>query len=178
MRFGEKGVTLVELIVVVSLFFVVLPLIWYYINSSIEDSANINNKIVVQTSVNQLMNNMQKHIQEASLPITTSGEDIDGEAAKIAEDGVGSGGSITLNKPNDITVTYKYDPDTASVTYTMRDEDGVVDTAEFNYIVKFVVKRMENEQHKIGGLYITAVGRIDDKSNYTLTNEYYTRNTM
>lgn len=181
MRSNEKGITMVEVIVVMALLFVILPILWDYMNSSLVDSANINNKIVVQTSVNQLMNNMQQHVQEASMPITYTSSDLHGNAETEVD------GSIVIRKPGGISVTYSYDSERAVVTYVKEDDEGeILDRAEFSNIVKFDVVRKWTEvisdggieTPKINGLSITITGRIDEKSNYTLTNEYYTRNTI
>ncbi|MBP3285235.1 MAG: hypothetical protein J6M02_07040 [Clostridia bacterium] len=180
MRSDEKGITMVELIIVMAMFFVVLPLIWNYINGAIEDSANVSNKMVVQTTVNQLMNNMQQNVQEASMPVTYSSADLEGKENE-------SGGSIEIRKPGGITATYTYDPDTATVKYEMEDaEDNLLDSAEYGNIAEFIVKRMSSnvdsesgeDLMKVNGLKITITGRIDKKSNYSLSNEYYTRNTI
>ena len=183
MRTGEKGITMVEIIIATALFFVVIPLIWNNINSSIEDSANINNKMLVQTSVNALMNNIQKNVQEASMPITDSPENIECEADSIAEDGEGSGGSIKLLKPGGVVVTYTFDDEAETVKFTMKDkDDNLLDAGGYEHISKFSVEYKHSETepgvHKVNGLSVTVVGRIDKKSNYTMTNEYYTRNTI
>jgi len=185
MRSNEKGITMVEVILVMALLFVILPILWDYMNSALVDSANINNKVVVQTSVNQLMNNMQRHVQEASMPITYSATDLHGEAASVAEDKIGSDGSIILRKPGNVFVTYSYDKERAVVTYVKEDDENP-DQAEYSNIVKFDVVRLGSDMisesgetvKKVNGLRITITGRIDEKSNYTLTNEYYTRNTI
>ena len=72
---SNKGVTLVELIIAMALIFIVLPFAWNYINSSIQDNATINNKVAVQSSVNSLMNQLQKDVQEARYPINPNSED-------------------------------------------------------------------------------------------------------
>lgn len=189
MRSGEKGVTLVELIVVVALIFVILPILWDYINSAILDSANVNNKVMVQTTVNKLMNNIEQQVQEASNPLTETTTALHGVAESVDEAGDGVGGSITIKKPNDVSVTYTYDPEREVVTYNKNVKEGsseVADSAEFDYIVKFDVvplgSNVTSESGevimRVNGLKITIVGRIDSKSNYTLTNEYFTRNTI
>lgn len=189
MRSGEKGVTMVELIVVVALIFVILPIIWDYINGSILDSANINNKVAVQTTVNKLMNNIEQQVQEASNPVTETVTALHGVAKSVDDDASGAGGSITIKKPNGVLVSYTYDPEREVVTYNKSVKDGsgeTADSAEFDYIVKFDVVPLGSNVTsdsgdvimKVNGLKVTIVGRIDNKSNYTLTNEYFTRNTI
>jgi len=179
MRIDEKGITMVEIIIAVSLFFVIMPIIWSNINSSIEDSANINNKILVQTSINALMNNIQKNVQEASMPITDLVRNIDCEADSVAEDGEGEDGSVRLLKPGGVVVTYTFDSETETVKFVMTDRHGdTIDAGGYEYVSKFAVDYKESEENEVNGLSVTVVGKIDSKSSYTMTNEYYTRNTI
>jgi len=182
MRSDERGITLIELILAVTILFSIITLSWSFVNSSVEDSADINNKIIVQTSVNQLMNNIQKNVHEASLPITDEDEDVEFIAESLAGEGEGKGGSITLNKPKGIRVTYTYKEDKEVVEYEMLDFDGeVIDSAEYGNISNFSVEYKpfpREENNPVNGLQVTVVGRIDSKSNYSVTNVYYTRNTI
>ena len=167
-RSAENGITLVELIIAVGLFFVIIPLIWNYINGAVEDSSDINNKIIVQTSVNQLMNSLQKNVQEATLPITT-------DDANNIEHG---NGTLVLRKPGNVVVTYSFDEENAVVSYKMVNDDGEIDSTEYRNIVGFTVEFQENDKMIKNGIKVSVVGGIDSKSNYSLTNEYYTRNTF
>jgi len=182
MRSRERGITLVEIIIVVALMFVVLPFAWDYINGAVQDQANVTNKNIVQTSVTQLMNNMQQQVQEASFPIMEK-EDVGGlRGSAKTEESEGAGGSITLNKPDGVTAKYTYDEETATVSYELKDKVQLIDSAEYGNISEFTVIPVLTEKDDgtkpINGLNITIVGRIDDKSSYSLTNEYYTRNTI
>jgi len=179
MRSDEKGFTMVEVIVAVALFAIVMPLIWNYLNGAFVDSANINNKVAVQTTVNSLMNNIQKHVQEASNPITDTPSDVSCKADTKGESGVG--GSIKILKPGNIIVTYTYNNEAAAVEYNMSRSGEQIDSGKFDNISEFVVefKTVNVEGEEIPkGIKVTVVGKIDDKSKYSLTNEYYTRNTI
>ena len=108
MRSNERGITIVELIIATGLFFGVITLVWSFMDGALTDSANINNQMVVQTSVNQLMNNIQKHVQEASMPISDVPGDISCISEKLAGTGAGVEGEIMLKKPGGVSVTYSY----------------------------------------------------------------------
>lgn len=186
MRSSEKGVTLVELIVAVSLVSVILFLIWNYVNGAFLDSVDVGNKMIVEASVNQLMNNIQKHVQEASLPITTDSTDFVGESALIAENKIGVPGTLLIRKPGGIIVTYEFNNSEGIVRYEMKKGEEIIDSGKYEHISKFGVEfrpakgadEEENKKIVTNGVKVNVVGRIDSKSNYSLTNEYYTRNTL
>lgn len=172
----NKGVTLIEVIVVVVLIFLVIPLFWNYINSSVEDNATINNKIAVQSTVNALMNRLQQDIQEARCPInpnTTEDEYMD-----IEDDG------FLICKPENASVLYKLNKDTGVVTvyYDLsllgKIENGKVKNLElgnsetYNDINSITLTKIGEK-----GLKVNIRGEIDSKSGYSLENTYYTRNT-
>ena len=173
MRSGEKGVTLVELIIALGLVSIVFYFIWNFMIGAIKDSGDLGNKMAVQDTVNQLMNNLQRDVQEASLPISSS-DDLEGIAKIIAPDGDDEKKSIILKKPENVTVTYEYDPVNAVVTYTKEDDGEEVDTRQYENITEFII----NFSDKKNGLKATVSGRIDETSNHSLTNEFFTRNTM
>lgn len=188
---GNRGVTLVELIVVVALMFIVLPFAWDYINSSIEDSANINNKVAVQSSVNTLMNQLQKDIQEARYPINPNVEDyIDAETE-----------GFLICKPNAYdesgkiiyqNVLYKFDeenrsveiingvkltpPESGETEYGIDDTDATM--GRYDYIKTFSLEKVYNSNKVNNGVKVEIRGEIDQKSGYSLSNVYYTRNTI
>lgn len=187
----NKGVTLVELIIAMALIFIVLPFAWNYINSSIQDNATINNKVAVQTSVNSLMNQMQKDVQEARYPINPNTEDyIDAES-----DG------FLICKPNAYddegntvyqSVLYKFDEENSRVTVVSgiklvppgigETEYGIDDSNasynRFDFIKSFDLERQINSNGINNGVKIEIRGEIDSKSGYSLNNVYYTRNTL
>lgn len=188
---GNRGVTLVELIVVVALMFIVLPFAWNYINSSIEDSANINNKVAVQSSVNTLMNQLQKDIQEARYPINPNVEDY----IDVKTDG------FLICKPNAYdesgeiiyqNVLYKFDeenrrveiingvklipPESGETEYEIDISDAT--TGIYDYIKTFNLEKVNNSNNVNNGVKIEIRGEIDQKSGYSLSNVYYTRNTL
>ena len=188
---SNKGVTLVELIIAMALIFIVLPFAWNYINSSIQDNATINNKVAVQSSVNSLMNQLQKDIQEARYPINPNLEDY----IDVKDDG------FLICKPNAYdeegntvyqSVIYKFDEENRKVTIVNgirlvppamgKTEYGIDDSNanynEFNFIKKFILEKEINSSGVNNGVKVEIRGEIDNKSGYSLNNVYYTRNTI
>ncbi len=188
---SNKGVTLVELIIAMALIFIVLPFAWNYINSSIQDNAVINNKVAVQSSVNSLMNQLQKDVQEARCPINPNSEDY----ADVKTDG------FLICKPNAYdeegniiyqSVIYKFDEENRKVTIVNgiklnspeigEAEYGIDDSNatynEFDFIKTFILEKEINSSGVNNGIKIDIRGEIDSKSGYSLNNVYYTRNTI
>ena len=188
---SNKGVTLVELIIAMALIFIVLPFAWSYINSSIQDNATINNKVAVQSSVNSLMNQLQKDVQEARYPINPNSEDY----IDVKADG------FLIRKPNVYdeegntvyqSVIYKFDEENRKVTIMNgiklvppgigETEYGIDDSNatynEFNFIKTFILEKEINSSGVNNGIKIDIRGEIDSKSGYSLNNVYYTRNTI
>lgn len=188
---GNRGVTLVELIIVVALMFIVLPFAWNYINSSIEDSANINNKVAVQSSVNALMSQLQKDIQEARYPINPNKEDY----IDVEDDGFLICKPRTSDESGNIveqSVLYKFDeenrivevingvklitPGSGETEYEIDISDAT--TGRYDYIKEFTLEKVENSDGVNNGVKVEIRGEIDQKSGYSLSNVYYTRNTI
>lgn len=177
----NKGVTLIELIIVIGLIALIIPLYWYYINSSVEDDAVINDKILVQSSVNALMNQLQRDIQEARNPINPSSD-----YTTVKDDG------FLIRKPESIegkfqSVLYKFDEDNNKVivTYNLKltitgnnveindVESPDKYTSEYNFIEDFSLTKEGTD-----GVKVMIDGKISNKSHYNLSNTYYTRNTI
>lgn len=188
---GNRGFTLVELIVVVALMFIILPFAWNYINSSIEDSANINNKVAVQSSVNALMSQLQKDIQEARYPINPNKEDY----IDVEDDGFLICKPRTSDESGNIveqSVLYKFDeenrivevingakliiPGSGETEYEIDISDAT--TGRYDYIKEFSLEKVENSDGVNNGVKVEIRGEIDQKSGYSLSNVYYTRNTI
>lgn len=172
-----------------------MPFAWDYMNSSIEDTATINNKVAVQTSVNALMTQLQRDIQEARCPINPNSENYIG----IDDDGnfgLDKDGFL-ICKPNGTgdnlyqSVLYEFDKENKKVIVTSglriyqpagigtdeydKAEDGPnVTKGEYNFIKEITLKRNDKKD----GIEVYIRGEIDSKSGYTLTNTYYTRNTI
>lgn len=191
---NNKGITLIELIVALALMMLVLPFAWDYMNSGIQDSATINNKVAVQTSVNALMTQLQRDIQEARCPINPNSESYIG----IDDDGnfgLDTDGFL-ICKPNGTgenlyqSTLYEFDEENKKVIVTSglkiyqingfgSNEYGIdysnsnVTTGDYNFIKDITLKRIGDN-----GIDIYIRGELDSKSGYTLTNTYYTRNTI
>lgn len=178
---NNKGITLVELVVVIGLIFLVLPFAWDYMISSVEDSATITNKVAVQNSVQALMNQLQKDIQEGRYPInpTDKYDEIDSE------------NGFLICKPGDTSVIYKFDLTKKQVTLKdnlrLEREDltikAVNETPETNvgvydYIKEITLEKVSDSDGVNNGIKVYIRGEADEKSGFTLTNTYYTRNTI
>lgn len=199
--FGDnKGITLIEIIVALTLMMIVLPFAWDYINGSIKDTATINNKVAVQNSVNALMTQLQRDIQEARCPINPNekiyvgNKDLDGEFGFYTggKFGIGEYG-VLICKPdgegNDYgSVLYEFDEVNKKVTvssglkigrtggsgdYDKLENGENTIVGDYNFIKEITLTRVGENGVKV---YIR--GGIDSKSGYTLTNTYYTRNTI
>lgn len=182
---NNKGVTLIELIVVVALILVAIPIYWYYINMSVKDNATLNDKVAVQTSVNTLMNQLQRDIQEARNPINPNTNNY----TDIGDDG------FLICKPEASdgkyqSVLYKFNDTTHTVTGTYNlklsievgEDIDILDNtndspdmyvSEYNYINDISLTK-DGET----GIKVMIDGEIKDKSHYKLSNTYYTRNTI
>lgn len=186
----NRGVTLVELIIVVAVMFIILPFAWNYINSSIEDSANINNKVAVQSSVNTLISQLQKDIQEARYPINPNGEDyidVKNDGFLICKPNAYDSGEIIYQN-----VLYKFDeenrrvdvingvklipPGSGETEYEIDISDAT--TGRYDYIKTFNLEKVYNSDNVNNGIKVEIRGEIDQKSGYSLSNVYYTRNTI
>lgn len=178
---NNKGVTLVELIVVMALIFLVLPFAWDYINSSVQDNVTLNNKMAVQGSVNALMTQLQRDIQEARYPINPLLDSSDNSVYRdVNKEG------FLICKPGDTSVIYTFDEDEKKVyvknNLKLNRNDFILDsiddtdaeTLEYQYIDTFSLTLKEDGN----GVEVYIRGKIDEKSGYTLTNTYYTRNTI
>jgi len=190
---NNKGVTLVEIIIATALIFIVLPIIWNYIISSVEDTATLNDKMAVQGSVNALMTQLQRDIQEARCPINPNTS----KYIKIHEGSF----KFLICKPNSNTnndgkpqnVVYEWNKDKKIVTLYQGvtlippktgsntseteydvdlDEEGI-DIATYDYISDIELKKVGNN-----GIDVYIRGEISEKAGYTLNNTYYTRNTV
>ena len=188
---SNKGVTLVELIIAMALIFIVLPFAWSYINSSIQDNATINNKVAVQSSVNSLMNQLQKDVQEARYPINPNSEDyidVKADGFLICKPNVYDEEGNTVYQ----SVIYKFDEENRKVTIMNgiklvppgigETEYGIDDSNatynEFNFIKTFILEKEINSSGVNNGVKVEIRGEIDNKSGYSLNNVYYTRNTI
>ena len=161
----NRGVTLVELIVVMACLGMVTLFFWWILNSSTEDRYTLTEKMEVQNSVTALLNIIQQDIQEAKI-YNISGQkgilDVTGEP--------------TYKFKN---FEYVFSVDSRKVTKKIGSE--VV--AEYGDIIAFKLKKVEN-----GGKYGVEVkitgGKkpMDyeglDKSRYSLNSTFYTRNTI
>lgn len=184
---NNKGITLIELIVVLALIFLVLPFAWDYINSSLVESTTINNKNMVQSSVNALMTHVQRDIQEARCPINPNSDtyvDVKTDGFLICKPKIEGTSQNVLYEFNEAEkkVVVKTgvevrspDPRFGETEYKVEEDDVTV--TEYVYIKDFkLTKVMDIDVNNGVEVYIR--GEIDEKSGYTLTNTYYTRNTM
>jgi type II secretory pathway pseudopilin PulG len=187
----NRGITLIEIIVALALMMLIIPIAWNFMNSSVKDTATINNKVAVQSSVNALMTQLQRDIQEARCPINSNNENYVGidENGKI---GIKEEGFI-IRKPgadeNPQSVSYEFDaenkkvvvtsglrlkvPTFGSTEFVIDEENSNKVIAEYDFIKEFTLKRVGDN-----GVEVYIRGEIDSKSGYTLTNTYYTRNTI
>ena len=195
---NNKGVTLVELIIAMALIFLVLPFAWDYINSSLLDSATINNKNMVQSSVNALMTQIQRDIQEARCPINPNSEtyvDVKNDGFLICKPMVDGSYQSVLYEFNEaekkVVVKMGIElvpPGIDETEYGIREENITV--TEYVYIKNFNLTQVfdidvddevydDAKVNKVNnGVKVEIRGEIDEKSGYTLTNTYYTRNTI
>lgn len=180
---NNKGITMIEVIVVIALLFIILPFSWDYINSSLEDNSTLNNKMMVQNSVNSLMNQLQRDIQEARCPINpnvTNYIDVKEDGFLICKpNGLDEGNHIVYQN-----VLYKFNESENKVVAEFgleldgyRPDYGIIRAGstigEYNYIKDISLDRVGDN-----GIKVYIRGEIDEKSGYTMTNTYYTRNTI
>lgn len=160
----NRGFTLVELIVVMACLPMVIFFFWTVLNSTSQDTYTLNEKIEVQNSVTSLMNIIQQDVQEAKIfNITESSTGII-EITTGGEYRFGSG------------VVYVFDSGKKSVTRKNGSDVGV-----YNNIVDFSMEALSSGNKY--GVNVSVVGGMKglgetDKSRYSLSTSYYTRNTM
>ena len=160
----NKGFTLVELIVVLCCFTMVAAFFWAILNSSSEDSYTLTEKVEVQTSVTSLMNIIEQDIQEAKVYNLSATE----KGIVIADE---EAGTYELSD-----IVYSFDKDKRIVT---RTQEGA--SVTYNDIVSFSMIPVSGEKY---GAKVSIVGGKEpegdalDKSRYTLSTTYYSRNTQ
>lgn len=185
---NNKGLTLIELVVVMALLFIILPFGWDYLNSGLKDSATVNNKIMVQNSVNALMNQVQRDIQEARCPInpnTTKYVNVIGDGFLICKP------TTMDDEGHDVyqSVLYKFEGNKVTAEFGKKlqfpnptngeTEHTIVpgitgNVGVYDFIEEFRLDLTADRK----GIEVYIKGKIDDKSSYVLTNTYYTRNTV
>lgn len=161
----NKGLTLAELILALGLFVLVSGIVGKYIVDTFRDNATIANKVMLQTTVSALMNDLERNIVEADIPVLTetSDNEVSAELAK----------TIEIRKPGGAISRFSFEPDEKVVTYNEIDnEDNIVSTVTFANIVKFYAEKVGNN-----GL-IVEVRAEATRASYELKNTYYTRNTI
>ena len=160
----NKGFSLVELIIVMACLGFVILFFWNVLNSTSEDSYTIGHKIEVQNSVTSLMNQIEKDVQEA----------------KIFSISADAKGIIVADNFNHF---YKF-ADTSDIEYEFDDENFFVtrthgeESTVFNNITEFSMFPIENEKY---GVEVKIVGNKEgktyEKTRYSLSSTFYTRNT-
>lgn len=159
----NRGFTLVELIVVMACLPMVILFFWTVLNSTSQDTYTLNDKIEVQNGVTVLMNVIQQDVQEAKIfNITASSKGIIITTGNEYQFGSG--------------VVYEFNSTKKIVTRKNGD-----DVAEYNNIVDFSMDAL-NSGNKYG-VNVSIVGgkkSLDeaDKSRYSLSTSYYSRNTI
>lgn len=161
----NKGLTLVEIIVVMACLGMVTLFFWSILNSSTEDNYTLTEKMEVQNSVTVLMNIIQQDIQEAKI-YNISGQkgilDVSEEPTYKFKD-----------------FEYIFDEDSRKVT---KEIDDIVVT-EYGDIIDFKLEKVENGSKY--GVEVKITGGKKpmnyeglDKSRYSLNSTFYTRNTV
>ena len=174
---NNKGITLVELIIVAACLSLVTMFFWTVLSSSSEDSYTINDKIEVQNNVTVLMNLLQADIQQASPKVSALlGRGI---FFDLQEDLYIINGAEGL-------VRYEFDEVNRTVKRIIKlKENGEADTnssaESFPNITEFLLEPMPESGDKLGAK-VKIVGGKDpdnevDRSRYELNSTYYTRNT-
>ena len=171
---NNKGITLIELIIVMACMGTVLLFFWTVLNSSSKDAYTITDKIDVQNSVAALMNIVQQDIQEANI-FNASGEG-KGIVSIVNGSYVVDDEEYVLNsyKFNGGTIEYVFDEGKNAVTRKLNT--GEIE--EYNYIIEFSINPVTKENY---GAEVRIVGSKDnDEANRTrceLNASYFTRNT-
>jgi prepilin-type N-terminal cleavage/methylation domain-containing protein len=71
---NNKGITLIEVIVVLGVIGLMAPIIMNYVIEAFKNNATLTEKVRIQTTVSALMNNLERNIKEADIPITQSAD--------------------------------------------------------------------------------------------------------
>lgn len=197
----NKGLTLVELIIVMACLGMVTLFFWTILSSSSEDAYTLTDKVMVQNSVTSLMNTIQKDVQEAKI-VTTKIQDkknvlgilskemvanIENEniyffnansSTEYEDSDVISIGQIHYN---DDTVKYEFNKANKTVTRTQGKDENVT-VAVYDNIVAFSISKVNEGKYGVTVKIVGGKMDIDtaehDRSRYELNSTFYTRNTQ
>lgn len=193
---NNKGLTLVELIIVLACLGMVTLFFWSILGSSSEDAYTLTDKMMVQNSVTSLMNTIQKDVQEAKIVITKVKDDkpINGIlVTQVEEDTLYIFNTVCLSSEdeeeeiiyNDNTIEYKFNEEERTVTRKQgKSENAMV--SKYTDIVSFSMEYpgANTLNENTYGVKVSIVGgKIDigeghDRSRYDLDSTFYTRNTQ
>lgn len=179
----NQAFTLVELIIVISVFSVVTLFFWQVLSSTSRDTSTITDKVEVQSGVTSLMNRIQKDIQEA-IPIQNEKRIF----IKIKDETVTINGKEKLtryyiiNKRNEY-IKYEFDDVNKNVKRTIVELDGDLEIIEESEIDQYDnIKEFIMIADGLGAQIKIVGGKNHesevDKSRYELNSSYYTRNTV
>lgn len=167
----NKGLTLVELIIVMACISGVTLFFWTILNSASEDSYTINDKIEVQTGVTSLMNAIQQDIQEAKIYNISATER---HIISVEEEELPDNKKIYTYSFAAGEFSYVFNESTRSV---VRNQNGTSST--YYNIENFSITPIKKEKY---GAEVSILGKkINDeanKSRYQLNSTFYTRNTL
>ena len=170
----NKGITIIEVIIVVASLSLVTMFFWTVLSSSTDDTSTITDKVEVQNSVIVLMNLLQSDVQQALPKISASG--VNGIFYREQE-------NLYIINGVDGLVRYEFDEDERTVKRIVGlTEEGEVESdsaiSEHINITEFLVTSTSNSM----GAEIRIVGGKNpnsevDRSRYELNSTFYTRNT-
>lgn len=179
----NQAFTLVELIIVISVFSVVTLFFWQVIDSASKDTSTITDKVEVQSVVTTLMNRIQKDIQEA-IPINGTKNIF----VKIVDE------KVTINEKEELIryyiinkrdgcIKYEFDNVNKNVKRAVVELDGDLDIIGEDEVSQYDnIKEFLMNQDGLGASIKIIGGKNHesevDKSRYELNSSYYTRNTV
>lgn len=167
----NRGITLVEVIIALGILGTITVFFWTILNSSSRDSYTITDKMYVQNSVAKLMNTIEQDIKEANIYDFPDNER----------------GIITNSADNKIYVFSNDIDDTNAIRYTFDSEKYTVErekagsSVTYDSIISFSMEQIMGEKY---GAKVDIIGGKDaegeglDKTRYSLSSTYYTRNTL
>jgi len=154
----NKGITLMEVILVVALVGIAVPIVAMLVSKSFEDSHTLGDKVAVQNSVVALMNKFEQTIKEADIPVAS--DDFNDNR-------------ILIYNPNGETL-FTFYPELNKVVCEEKDFEGnILNKTDYKDITSIDVE-LKSEGY---GALVKVTGG-EDRSQYSLNNVYYSRNTI
>lgn len=154
----NKGITLMEVILVVALVGIMVPIVTLLIKNAFSDSNTLSQRVKIQNAVIALMNKFEQTIKEADIPVANSSF---------------QNNKMLILKPNGETL-FTFVPETSTVICEEKDLEGnILATTEYEDITGIDV------QLKYGGYGATIeLTGGKDNNTYSVNNVYYSRNTI